>query len=129
MAALPTCRHCPNCQFVAVCTREQDHVRQVLRPTDYRIVVHGFSRLSTQHTFDTLNIACAFIFFSLFLCPYAPICFLPFGTFCFTDGTLFFSTTMEISFQKIFSGTSLTVQWLRLSFHCRRHGLNPWLGN
>ena len=56
MAALPTCRHCPNCQFVAVCTREQDHVRQVLRPTDYRILVRGFSRLSTQHTFDTLNI-------------------------------------------------------------------------
>ena len=24
-------------------------------------------------------------------------------------------------------GTSLVVQWLRLCFHCRGHGFNPWL--
>ena len=27
------------------------------------------------------------------------------------------------------STTSLAVQWLRLCFHCSRHGFDPWVGN
>ena len=31
--------------------------------------------------------------------------------------------------KKMYLGTSLAVTWLRLGFHCRGHGFNPWCGN
>ena len=55
-------------------------------------------------------------------------------------GTLdFLSTCLGIDFLMIFiisntsfcllQRTSLAVQWLRLCFHCKGHGFNPWSGN
>ena len=31
--------------------------------------------------------------------------------------------------KKLSLGTSLAIQWLRLRFHCRGHGFNPYSGN
>ena len=36
---------------------------------------------------------------------------------------------LKVRVRKSPTGTSLEVQWLRVCFHCRGFGFDPWSGN